>query len=138
MTENNFSLHQRLAADCAHVCELDLCKVLLMNDSRFPWLILVPRRAEIRELMDLSGEDQKLLLSELNQVGTVLQRTTDADKMNIAALGNMVPQLHWHVIARFNHDAAWPGPVWGVGQAIPYETNHRGELIQKIKGRLEA
>lgn len=108
-----FTLHPQLAADTARVMQLHLCDVRRMNDRRFPWLILVPARDGLREIHDLAETDQQLLWSEITAVSSRLQAVTAADKMNVAALGNQVPQLHVHVIARFTTDPAWPAPVWG-------------------------
>ena len=115
-----FALDPRLAADTFGVGELTLCRVLLMNDSRFPWLILVPRRDALSEIHELSAEERARLVEEAAFAGERLKALTGAKKINTAALGNMVSQLHVHVIARFEDDAAWPGPVWGVGKAAPY------------------
>lgn len=117
---SDFLLHPQLLADTHPVCDLALCTVRLMDDARFPWLILVPRQPFLRELVDLAGDDQTTLLREINRAGRVLQRLYRTDKLNVAALGNVVPQLHVHVISRRSDDAAWPRPVWGVGTAEPY------------------
>ena len=117
----DFVLHPQLAKDCMVVCDLGLCRVLLMNQAAFPWLILVPRIAGARELHALDAEDYASTMNEVRRVADALQRFTGATKMNVAALGNMVEQLHIHVVARFTHDAAWPNPVWNSGvQAQPY------------------
>lgn len=115
-----FELDPRLAADCLPVGDLPLCRVLLMNDARFPWLVLVPRQAERVEVDDLDEADQARLWREVVATGAVLKDLTGGQKLNIAALGNQVRQLHVHVIARQVGDAAWPGPVWGQGQAESY------------------
>jgi diadenosine tetraphosphate (Ap4A) HIT family hydrolase len=115
-----FTLDPRLAADTIVVGDLSLSRVLLMNDARFPWLILVPRRAQLREIVDLAASEQSALMGEITAVSLALQRLTSPHKLNVAALGNQVAQLHVHVIARFTDDAAWPRPVWGVGTAEPY------------------
>lgn len=119
MSEQGFDLHPRLAADTVVVGDLPLCRVLRMNDARFVWLILVPRRADIVEAYELSADEQTTLWREASRVGKALMAHARGDKLNIAALGNQVPQLHIHVIARHQGDAAWPGPVWGVGAAQP-------------------
>jgi diadenosine tetraphosphate (Ap4A) HIT family hydrolase len=119
-SDATFQLDARLAADTHFVGELELSRVLLMNDARFPWLILVPRRAGLREIIELARDDQHLLLDEINAVAHVLHALHKPVKLNIAALGNMVAQLHVHVIARFTQDAAWPRPVWGVGTSQAY------------------
>lgn len=131
-----FNLHKRLRADTFEVCQLQLCKVLLMNDTAYPWLILVPAQNDIVELTDLKKTDQQLLMSEIVQVSEVLKSLTDADKMNVATLGNMVPQLHVHVIARFKDDAAWPAPIWGKTQPIPYTDVIKGKLISALQEKL--
>ncbi|KZY42414.1 histidine triad (HIT) protein [Pseudoalteromonas shioyasakiensis] len=97
-----------------------LCKVLLMNDSQYPWFILVPRVAGVKEIIDLSEELQITLLQESGKLSKLLQQVFNPDKLNVAALGNMVPQLHVHHIARFTTDAAWPTPIWGKLPAVPY------------------
>ena len=118
-----FELDPQLAADTHAVGDLELSRVLLMNDARFPWLILVPRRAGMRELIDLHVDEQHILLSEIDRCATALRNMDRPDKLNVAALGNVVAQLHVHVIARTLHDAAWPRPVWGVGEAVHYDAN---------------
>lgn len=115
-----FSLHPRLAADCFDLGALPLCQVLLMNDERFPWTILVPRIPDLRDLHDVPRERRTELFDEIEQVSNALMRLHRTDKLNVAALGNVVPQLHVHVIARTTTDAAWPGPVWGVGTPVPH------------------
>jgi diadenosine tetraphosphate (Ap4A) HIT family hydrolase len=116
MTET-FELDARLAADTHVVGDLELSRVLLMNDARFAWLILVPRRAGMRDLIDLPLDEQHVLLREIGSCANALRDIEKPDKLNIAALGNVVAQLHVHVIARHEHDAAWPQPVWGAGTA---------------------
>ena len=115
-----FELHPRLQQDTLVVGDFPLSRLLLMNDSGYPWFILVPRRAEIREIFELEYDDQVQLLKESSQLARVLSRTFDADKLNIAALGNMVPQLHIHHIVRYRSDQSWPKPVWGLFPAKPY------------------
>jgi diadenosine tetraphosphate (Ap4A) HIT family hydrolase len=111
-----FELDPRLAADCHRVGDMELSRVLLFDDARFPWLVLVPRQAGLRDLIDLAGSDQHRLLDEINRCAHVLHALDKPHKLNIAALGNVVAQLHVHVIARYSHDAAWPRPVWNVGE----------------------
>lgn len=127
----NFSLHPRLAADTLEIGDWPLCRVRLMNDSRFPWLILVPMRADMREIIDLLPGDQTALLQEINLASRALQTAYRPDKLNVAALGNMVPQLHIHVIVRATTDAVWPNPVWGQGAAQPYAD--ASEAVQRIR-----
>ncbi|MFU8832150.1 MAG: HIT domain-containing protein, partial [Wenzhouxiangella sp.] len=113
----DFELDERLANDSLPLLDLELCSLRLMNDDRFPWLLLVPRRAGCVEVLDLDENDQDLLWGEIRQVAAALRAVVQPDKLNIAALGNVVAQLHVHVIGRFRDDDAWPAPVWGVGQA---------------------
>lgn len=131
-----FSLHPQLAADTFDVARLALCDLLLMNDSRFLWCILVPRRDGLRDLHQVAAADKSQLLTEIDQVSALLERTGNAYKMNVAALGNMVEQLHIHVIARRREDAAWPGPVWGVGTAEPYQQAQADALIAQLRDEL--
>jgi diadenosine tetraphosphate (Ap4A) HIT family hydrolase len=131
-----FNLHAQLAKDCAFVCDLDLCQVLMLNDSQYPWLILVPRVADIKEIIDLSPSQQQVLWQESAQVSAVLQSLFKGDKLNVAALGNMVPQLHIHHIVRYTNDASWPKPVWGQVPAIPYEADALAERLNKIRSCL--
>ena len=128
-----FDLNERLAADTWTVKDLALCRVLLMNDKRYPWLILVPRREGLRDFHDVPAADKATFLAEIDRVSEVLKVQTQAQKMNVAALGNIVPQLHVHVIARFENDEAWPNPVWGRGEAVPYPPSEIGGLIERLK-----
>jgi diadenosine tetraphosphate (Ap4A) HIT family hydrolase len=118
---NDFILHARLEADTAFVCDWPLCRVLLMNDARFPWLILVPRVGGVEEVFDLGSKARASLIEEIARAGTALKQWADARKINVGTLGNMVPQLHIHVVARTPGDAAWPDPVWGTGTPEPYD-----------------
>ena len=115
-----FELHPRLDQDCKIVGDFPLCRLLLMNDANYPWFILVPRREGIREIFELSHRDQDQLLRESSQLSKVLLHNFNAEKLNIAALGNIVPQLHIHHIARNRNDQAWPKPVWGHSPSRPY------------------
>lgn len=128
-----FHLHERLAADTWTVKDLPLCRVLLMNDRRYPWVILVPRRDGLRDFHDVAKADKSAFQGEIDHVSEVLKELTGAHKLNVAALGNMVPQLHVHVVARFEVDAAWPKPVWGVGESEPYRPDEAGALIEKLR-----
>ncbi len=130
--EGTFVLDHRLAGDSVPVCDLALCSVRLMKDARFPWLILVPRIARLAELIDLTPADRLVVTDEIDRVTRALSEHTGAEKMNVAALGNMVRQLHVHIIARFAGDAAWPGPVWGVGTASAYDDAARDALIDAL------
>jgi len=131
-----FELHTQLAKDCALLGDLPLCRVLLMNDALYPWLILVPQRAEIAEIFQLSGIDQQQLLTESSAVAGALAGHFRADKMNMAALGNVVPQLHLHIIVRYRGDAAWPRPVWGVLPAQPYSAELLSQRLQELESLL--
>ena len=117
---SDWSLHPQLACDTAPVGDLDLARVLAMNDANYPWVILVPRRAGAVEIIDLDEGDRGRLMGEIAQVSAALAQFTACDKLNVAAIGNVVPQLHVHVVARRTDDAAWPKPVWGVVPARPY------------------
>ena len=134
----DFELHPKLAADCFTVCELPASTLLLMNDARYPWCILVPRIAGARELHALPHAQGKQVWTEVMRVSAGLEAQTQALKMNVAALGNLVPQLHVHVIARNASDAAWPGPVWGVGQPMPYTDSAREALVTQLHKRFSA
>ena len=129
-----FALHPRLTADTLPLGEMGLSRLLLMNDARFTWLILVPRRADVREIIDLELADQVTLFAEMTAVSRALQQAFAPDKLNIGVLGNMVPQLHVHIVARFIGDAAWPKPVWGAGVAEP----HAGVAAREVAERLRA
>ncbi|MDF2180028.1 HIT family protein [Aliiglaciecola sp. CAU 1673] len=130
-----FQLHPQLQKDCFEVIDLPLCKVLLMNDSQYPWTILVPKVEGIREIIELSNEQQSQLWLESAQLSHALMSLFSPHKLNMAALGNMVPQLHIHHIARYENDPAWPAPVWGKHPAQAYgseEAKARIEALQKI------
>jgi diadenosine tetraphosphate (Ap4A) HIT family hydrolase len=131
-----FDLHPTLARDTVEVVRLPLCRVLLMRDKRFPWLILVPEREAAREIHELPPEDRARLIEEVARVGETLERLFQPDKLNIGALGNIVPQLHVHAVARFANDAAWPGPVWGSGAAVPYTQDELEELRERLASAL--
>ena len=134
--ESGFVLDSRLGADTLLVCEFELCRVLLMNDARFSWLILVPRRNGLRDLIDMDEIDQSRLLSEINVCARALRALTRPDKLNIATLGNVVAQLHVHVIARFADDAAWPRPVWGVGTPQAYSADEADTRLSDLRRAL--
>jgi diadenosine tetraphosphate (Ap4A) HIT family hydrolase len=131
---SDFTLHASLAADTAFVANWALSRVQLMNDSRYPWLVLVPRRPNLVEFFDLSRPDRELLTEELARAAKCLKEVSGATKINVGALGNLVPQLHVHVVARHPGDPAWPGPVWGHSPAVPYQAAARDALIAKILG----
>ncbi|WP_241085264.1 HIT domain-containing protein [Candidatus Vondammii sp. HM_W22] len=124
-----YQLHSRLKADTFTVCHLTL---RLLDDNRFPWFILVPCREDMTEIHQLSEKDQQLI-RESSQVSAALNVICSPDKINIAALGNLVPQLHWHVVARSRDDACWPGPVWGCGEAQHYTDQAATRLKERMK-----
>jgi diadenosine tetraphosphate (Ap4A) HIT family hydrolase len=132
----SFLLDPRLVADTHPIGELRLSILLLMDDARFPWLILVPRIAGARELLDLDEVDRQSLMGELTHVGRVLETLLAPDKLNIAALGNVVPQLHVHLIVRRTDDAAWPQPVWGFGERVRYDDEARTTRIAQLREAL--
>jgi diadenosine tetraphosphate (Ap4A) HIT family hydrolase len=136
LSMKGFALDDRLRDDTIHIGVLGLNRLLLMNDRRFPWLILVPQRANVSELHELSPLDQTMMTFEMTQVAEALKRATDCHKINVAALGNQVSQLHVHVIARRTDDAAWPGPVWGSGQAQPYDNGDERHFIDRLAEHL--
>ena len=135
MSETGWSLHPQLAADTVPVCDLPLSRLLAMNDANFPWLILVPRRAGASEMIDL-GTEQVLLMDEISQVSCALKDETRCDKLNVAAIGNVVPQLHVHVVARRRDDAAWPKPVWGAVPRREYEADVLQRFVGAIRRRM--
>ena len=118
---SDWTLHPQLAADTVALGDLPLSRVLVMNDATYPWLVLVPRKTGITEVIDLDEDEQTHLMHEVTRAARALRAVTACHKLNIAALGNMVPQLHVHVIARFREDAAWPRPVWGIVPAKAYQ-----------------
>ena len=132
-----FELDPRLAADTAEIGRLLLCRVLLMNDRNFPWLVLVPQKPALREIHELAESEQQLLVREISHVSSRLQTESGATKMNIAALGNQVPQLHIHVIARFDGDPAWPAPVWGRIPPSAYPADELEEQKFRLRHALE-
>jgi diadenosine tetraphosphate (Ap4A) HIT family hydrolase len=137
MTSPTFSLHPQLAADTVPVGDLPLSRVLLANDANYPWLILVPRLPALSEIIDLEENAQIQLLNEIAAASDTLKDLTACDKLNIAALGNMVAQLHVHVIARSRGDAAWPKPVWGAAAPKAYDEAMREALIADLRRALQ-
>ncbi|RFA29327.1 HIT family protein [Alkalilimnicola ehrlichii] len=131
-----FEIHPRLLADSRFVCDLPLSRVVLSNDARYPWCILIPRIPALRELFEVPEADRVQLFAEIDQVSRALQDLFTPDKLNVAAIGNLVPQLHVHVIARFATDAAWPQPVWGRGQPEPYTPDRAEARIQDLRAHL--
>lgn len=132
----NFALDSRLAADTIEIGDLDLSRLLLMNDARYRWLVLVPRRENLVELTDLDTGERVALIEEVAAVSRVLQGLPGVQKINVGALGNIVRQLHVHVVARGTSDAAWPGPVWGVGAPQRYDAQTASEVSLHFRERL--
>jgi diadenosine tetraphosphate (Ap4A) HIT family hydrolase len=130
---NIFTLDPRLAAESHPLGELPLCAALLFDDARFPWVVLVPRRQRLVEITDLAAAERVQLLEEVTAAMDVLKAATSPYKLNVAALGNAVRQLHVHVIARFEEDAAWPAPVWGRGARVPYEPGPLAAITSKLR-----
>lgn len=131
--ELEFELAPQLVTDTIALGDFPLCRLLLMNDSQYPWLILVPRRAGVTELYHLPASEQQQLMHEVSELSETLADLFQARKMNVATLGNMVPQLHIHVIVRQESDPAWPGPVWGKHPSVAYSL----EGLSHIRGKLE-
>ena len=128
-----YQLHPRLQQDTVYLGQLTLCDVLLMNDARYPWVILVPRREDLTETYQLNEKDQQQLMTESVFVAKQLSSLVGADKMNIAALGNVVSQLHIHHVARYQTDEAWPAPVWGKGNAVSYNPDEAQAVAEQLK-----
>ena len=131
-----FVLHPRLAEDTLTAAELQLSRLLLMNDARYPWFILAPRVADIREIHQLPKEDRLVLWEESLELSRAMERLWRPDKLNVAAIGNLVPQLHLHHVARYTHDETWPRPVWGIGEARPYDKDPAEAAIRDIRAEL--
>jgi diadenosine tetraphosphate (Ap4A) HIT family hydrolase len=138
MDTSAFQLDPRLAADSIPVVTLGLSQVRLHRDARYPWLILVPQVSGAVEILDLTPGDQERLWEEIRRAAAVLRDLYQPTKLNVAALGNQVPQLHVHVIARFSSDAAWPGPVWGAHPPLPYGDAGAAEAVQQLQDGFEA
>jgi diadenosine tetraphosphate (Ap4A) HIT family hydrolase len=128
-----WSLHPQLANDTTRIGDLPLARTLLMNDANYPWLVLVPRRAGAAEIIDLDDEQQVQLMSEIAMLARVLKDITGGHKLNIAAIGNVVPQLHVHLVGRHRDDPAWPRPVWGAVAARPYQPAERDRLVAAVR-----
>ena len=128
-----FILDKKLQQDSFFIADLELCKVLLMNDANYPWLILVPRQNNLKDIVDLSFDDQIILLKEINFVAEIFKKEFKFDKLNIANLGNVVSQLHIHVIVRKKNDVTFPKPVWGNASAVEYCGNNLTKTLEKIQ-----
>jgi len=133
-----FDLDGRLEADSHFIADGPLSQLRLIDDTRFPWLVLVPRLPGASEWLDLDGGAQRLLLAEINQAGQLLRASGACDKLNIGALGNIVRQLHVHVVARLEGDAAWPGPVWGAGTMQRFSTAAREARLAQLREKLQS
>ena len=133
-----FEIDPRLEADTFPLADLPLCRALLMNDARYPWVGLVPRVASVSEVFELSQEEQAQLWQEATQLGAAMKEAFQGDKLNIATLGNVVSQLHIHLVVRYTDDASWPAPVWGNGTPKPYtlvqQGQRREQLLAEIQG----
>ena len=136
MPVSAFTLHPQIVRDTIEVGDLPLSHLRLMNDTTYPWLLLMPRRPGAVEIIDLDEEDRVGLMREIALVSAVLKAHTGCDKLNVASLGNAVPQLHVHVIARFRGDAAWPRPVWGQGEAVAYDERSAADLVRQLRSKL--
>lgn len=132
----DWTLHPQLDKDTAPIGDLPLCRVLLIKDAHYPWLVLVPRRPETVEIIDLDEVAQAQLMTEITRVSRALREITRCDKLNVAALGNAVPQLHVHIIARRRTDAAWPRPVWGVMPPLPYDQRDMQQLVDVLQRKV--
>ena len=127
-----FELHPRLNQDCIEVGQFELCRLLLMNDSQYPWFILAPERPNLSEIHQLTSEDRYRLMDESCYLAENLVDLFNGDKMNIAAIGNIVPQLHIHHIVRYRTDIAWPGPIWGKFDPVPYRKKDIDEMLELL------
>ncbi|MBB5050005.1 diadenosine tetraphosphate (Ap4A) HIT family hydrolase [Rhodopseudomonas rhenobacensis] len=136
MPASDWSLHTQLQQDTIDIGDLPLCRVLVIKDAHYPWLLLVPRRAKAAEIIDLGEVEQAQLMTEISRVGRALKDVTNCDKLNIAALGNMVPQLHIHVIARRSSDVAWPRPVWGVMPPLAHDPEEVQSFIAELRRKI--
>ena len=132
----SFSLHPRLLGEIVFVLDLQLSRLVLMNNRRFPWLLLVPRLPDVMEIVDLSEEDQKILWGEIARISKLLRDLFEPDKLNVATIGNLVPQLHVHLIARFQADEAWPKPTFGFAPPIAYAQDELEALTARIRAQL--
>jgi len=132
-----FELHPRLQQDCINIGRFELCRLLMMNDSHYPWFILVPEVIGLRECYQLAKPERSLLSEESSYLAENLARLYRADKMNIAAIGNLVPQLHIHHIVRYQTDMAWPAPVWGFAAATPYTEQQISEQMTRLRSALK-
>lgn len=133
-----FQLHPRLKQDCIAIGRFDLCQLLMMNDSQYPWFILVPEKAGIKEIYQLGKTERHVLTDESSYLAEKMAALYNADKMNIAAIGNLVPQLHIHHVVRYQSDKAWPAPIWGKFTAVPYTRQQITDNMDRVKERLQS
>ena len=133
----SFQLHPRLKEDCIAVGRFDLCQLLMMNDSQYPWFILVPEKAGLTEIYQLGKAERQILTEESSYLAENLAALYQADKMNIAAIGNLVPQLHIHHVVRYQTDKAWPAPIWGKFTAVPYTQLQMTDALAQVKQQLK-
>ena len=133
----SFQLHPRLKEDCIAIGRFDLCQLLMMNDSQYPWFILVPEKAGLTEIYQLGKAERQILTEESSYLAENLAALYQADKMNIAAIGNLVPQLHIHHVVRYQTDKAWPAPIWGKFAAVPYTQQHMTDSLAEVKRQLK-
>ena len=136
MPDSAWSLNSQLKKDTIDIGDLPLSRVLVIKDAHYPWLLLVPRRPEIVEIIDLNEVEQAQLMTEISRVARALKEITKCEKLNIAALGNMVPQLHVHIIARRSSDAAWPRPVWGVMPPLAHDAEEVQRFISALRRKI--
>jgi len=136
MPDSAWSLHAQLTQDTIDIGDLPLCRVLVIKDANYPWLLLVPRRDKAVEIIDLAEVEQAQLMTEVARVARALKDITKCDKLNIAALGNVVPQLHVHVIARRKNDAAWPRPVWGAVPPLSHDAEEVQNFISALRRKI--
>ncbi|MGX9432526.1 MULTISPECIES: HIT domain-containing protein [Bradyrhizobium] len=136
MSASTWSLHARLKEDTIDIGDLPLCRVLIIKDANYPWLLLVPRREGAVEIIDLEEVEQAHLMTEISRVARALKDITKCDKLNVAALGNAVPQLHVHIIARRTSDAAWPRPVWGVVPPLAHDAEEVQNFISALRRKI--
>lgn len=136
MPESAWSLHPQLAKDTIDIGDLPLSRVLVIKDANYPWLLLVPRREGAVEIIDLDEVAQAQLMTEITRVSRAVKEITKCDKLNVAALGNMVPQLHIHIVARRTGDVAWPRPVWGVAPPLPHDAQEVRQFISAVRRKI--
>jgi diadenosine tetraphosphate (Ap4A) HIT family hydrolase len=136
MPSSDWSPNSQLQKDTIDIGDLPLSRVLVIKDAHYPWLLLVPRRADVTEIIDLGEVEQAQLMTEISRVGRALKEITKCDKLNIAALGNLVPQLHVHIIARRSSDVAWPRPVWGVMPPLQHDPEEVQQFISALRRKI--